>query len=212
MFSSLEKSFNCIVGNKLYIVVFAYIYFLIPYMLINHFHLFEPRVLPVFDFETKIPFIPGTVWVYLSDYILPISLVLLAKEKEQVKKLLITFMILMGIHFVIFLFFPTIFPREMEAAAMEGVSGQVLKILHRIDPPGNCFPSIHVSLCFFAVFSVFHINRKFFFPFFVWACCVSLSTLTIKQHYAVDIAAGFILAFIVDVCAWKFGARLKMKE
>jgi membrane-associated phospholipid phosphatase len=52
--------------------------------------------------------------------------------------------------------------------------------------------------------SPFFRKRDKFPFFFVWATAIALSTLTTKQHYAVDVVAGFGLAVVFY---WLFHRR-----
>src|SRR3712207_3788130 len=40
------------------------------YLTTNHYHLFPPQMLPMSWVDLRVPFIPQTVWIYTSEYLL----------------------------------------------------------------------------------------------------------------------------------------------
>jgi hypothetical protein len=64
-----------------------------------------------------------------------------------------------------------------------------------MDQPGNTFPSIHVGHAFLLAFMVANeLPDEEAEARLLWAILISLSTLTTKQHYFVDIAGGLLVA------------------
>jgi membrane-associated phospholipid phosphatase len=55
---------------------------------------------------------------------------------------------------------------------------------------------LHVSSCYLSSFVFLDEQRKKFPFFFAWATLVGVSTLTTKQHYIIDVVAGFALAVV----------------
>ena len=41
----------------------------ILYLTSNHFHIFRPRLLPLSRIDVAVPFVPQTVWLYVSEYL-----------------------------------------------------------------------------------------------------------------------------------------------
>ena len=60
----------------------------------------------------------------------------------------------------------------------------------------NCFPSLHVAHAFVSAFACWHVHRSVGVGLGVWAFLIGLSTLFTKQHYALDVIAGIVLASI----------------
>ena len=65
------------------------------------------------------------------------------------------------------------------------------------NPPLNCFPSLHVTGAFLSYFVVKKFKPSLENFLFVLAILISISTLTFKQHYILDVFAGFGVAFFL---------------
>jgi len=169
--------------------------FLIGYLVTNHFPLFEPRLLPVFEFEKQIPFIPQTGWIYTSDYVYLMVMTYLLRKKP-IDRYFWSFLTLNSINFSFYIAYPTIFPRENFPIESINFGNLALHLARLVDAPTNCFPSSHIGACMLGALFLLTISRKHFFIFLTWAALISLSTLTVKQHYIIDIPGGIIVGII----------------
>lgn len=175
--------------------------FVVFYMTPNHFVVFEPKYLFFFDFEKSVPFLNWSIWVYLSDYLYIGLVFMLLKEKNNMNKLFYSQVLLLFFSMFIFFFFPTTFPRPV--VEYQGISGALIKMLHSLDNPGNACPSIHVAMTFLAGFGFIKERRKLFPFFMLWAVLISISTITIKQHYFIDVLVGFLLSLFFYFVVYK---------
>ena len=90
----------------------------------------------------------------------------------------------------IFVVWPTTIPRPpVRSAAFDA--------LWLFDVPANCFPSLHVALA--SIAACFWPRRRWIAV--IWAVAIALSTLTTKQHYAVDVAGGVVVAGVAIAAA-----------
>ncbi len=55
-------------------------------------------------------------------------------------------------------------------------------------------PSMHVASSYLAALSLWRGRRTLFAVWLSWATAIAVSTLTAKQHYAIDVLAGAVLA------------------
>lgn len=144
--------------------------------------------------DQSIPLLSWTVWIYAAEYLmLPIGFIVI-RSSENLRQLSCAIILAVLISSVIFGIYPTLMQRPMLPG--EGISEQALKLLHWVDPPSNCFPSLHVSIM---ILIAMYLNRESkAWGLFAWsmALLVSMSTLTTKQHYFVDILGGFMVALI----------------
>lgn len=168
-------------------------YFSTGYLLTNRFPVFTPTYLTVLPFENYIPLIPWTSIIYLSDF-LYLFIVVFLLQRSKIDRYFFSFIIMATIHFVVFLFFPTIYPRELWPLHINYLFDYPMMLTRWMDAPLNCFPSLHVGVCFLGSFFVLEGRKKWFPLFFVWAVLIALSTLTTKQHYFIDVVGGAILA------------------
>lgn len=184
-------------NNRLRVALITAFLAVVTYLTTNHFHLFTPQLLPLLPLDLAVPFVPWTVWIYTSEYILFVAVYFLIKENEQASKFIYSFLGVQFFSVLIFIFFPTTYPRDLFPlpADLDFLTRMNFQILREGDSPASCLPSLHVGSCYAAAFSFFRKDqmKKFAF-FFLWASAVAVTTLTTKQHYAVDVLAGFGVA------------------
>lgn len=187
--------------QKLWVGPLGILAFILLYLLPNHIRLFAPMYLPMFEFENNIPFIDWTIWIYLSDYLFVAVVFTLLKERKNMNQIFYSQMLLLVVSMIIFFLLPTTFPRP--TVEYTGLTGSLVKLLHSLDTPGNAFPSVHVGFSFLASFGFLREQKNKCWFFMLWAILISLSTLTIKQHYVLDAVSGFLMAIIF----YNFGTR-----
>ncbi|OFZ20204.1 MAG: hypothetical protein A2X94_09900 [Bdellovibrionales bacterium GWB1_55_8] len=169
------------------------------YLSSNHFHIFEPQLLPMSATDRMVPFVPETVWIYLSEYFFFIAVFVLCKDMANANKYLYSFIALQTVSVFIFWIWPTTYPRELfplNAAEMDSLTYRAFSHLRVADSPANCCPSLHVSSVYLSAFIYLDDQKKKFPFFFIWGTLIALSTLTTKQHYLVDVACGFTMAVL----------------
>jgi len=168
-------------------------YFLSGYMLTNHFQLFPPTMLMLFPFENAIPMLSWTVLIYMTDYVYLLSILFILKD-EKIDRFFYSFILLATIHILVFTFYPTVYPRGGWQLPLTSFFDYILHYIRIIDSPYNCFPSAHISICFLGVFFIKRLKKELFPFFLAWAILISISTLTTKQHYFLDIIGGILVA------------------
>jgi membrane-associated phospholipid phosphatase len=168
----------------------------ILYLPTNHFHLFTPQLLPFSWFDRLIPFLPRTVWIYISEYVFFIAVYFTCRDIVNLNKYFYSFLTLQTISVVIFCLWPTTYPRDLFPLPedLDVLTHFAFSSLRHWDTPASCCPSLHVSSVYLSAF-IFLDDQKRKFPFFfIWGTAIALSTLTTKQHYLVDVALGFLMA------------------
>ena len=176
------------------------------YLFTNHFHFSAPVLLPFTWVDSTIPFIPDSLWMYLSLYPMIGAAYFLARDLENLNKFLYSsfFVIILSVSF--FLIWPTIYPRNLFQipSGINEWTKFTFFYLRQIDTPASCCPSLHVSCSFLSSF-IFLEEQKEKFPFFfLWSILISLSTLTTKQHYFIDVLTGFMISIFVYVVFYRF--------
>lgn len=169
---------------------------IVPYQITNRYHLFEPQLLP-YDFVDRLmPFLPWTVWIYFTEYLIFVVSWLMIKNHVNRTKYFYSYVFILAISVLTFIFFPVTFPRaNYPLSAFEpSFTTMVFEYFRtHMDSPANCLPSLHVSTCYIAAFALLPESRKWFWTFFVWASAVAVSTMTTKQHYFIDVWIAFLL-------------------
>lgn len=169
------------------------------YYIINHNPLFAPQPLALTWIDQNTPFMPWSVLIYISEYIFFAFVYIMLSNYNNINKYLYSYFMLQVVSCTIFIFYPTIYPRD--AFPIPTDLPQWLQTtwvwLRSQDAPTNCLPSLHVASVYLSVF-VFRTDgqKKLFWISLVWGTAIALSTLTTKQHYVADIVSGLGLALL----------------
>jgi hypothetical protein len=168
---------------------------LVIYGLANRYPLREPSLLPMTALDEAVPLLPWTVWVYWSGALFLLVVYASNRCVVSMNKHLYSFLALVLFSAAVFAVFPTTYPRASfpTPAGLDGATGWVFRTLRDSDTPGCCAPSLHVSLAFLIAFGFLEDRLYHPWPFlaaFAWACAMTASTLTTKQHYAFDVVTG----------------------
>jgi membrane-associated phospholipid phosphatase len=190
--------------------VFAWLFF------IGYFHLLRHpthavTVMPLTALDVMIPFLPQALFVYLSlwVYVGTAPGLQLTLAEIGVYTLWVGALCLTGLAF--FYFWPTQVPPLMPDAS--GFPG--FAMLRRVDAAGNACPSMHVAVAIFTAIRVEDVLRRARSPAFLrllngaWFLAIAYSTLAVKQHVVLDVAAGAVLgiAFALPSLRWRPAAR-----
>ncbi|MDB5292932.1 MAG: hypothetical protein JWL69_4173 [Phycisphaerales bacterium] len=180
------------------------ILFCVPYFLIGNFPLLPVHELPLTWPDRAIGFHPYFwVWVYQSLYV-PVNLIpWLATERADLLRYARGFVLLSLISFAVFIFFPIRAPKPL-VAHPTGMYGLLL----RYDVPLNSLPSLHAGLLVYTLAFGRRITAGGKFGAIraligAWAGLILYATLATKEHYAVDIIAGAMLAVCVHAWVWR---------
>jgi membrane-associated phospholipid phosphatase len=156
----------------------------------------RPLHAPALALDRSLPLQPAWVIVYGSLYLFLILLpVLIVRDDELIRRTVLAFLTVWMSAYVCFLLYPTVAPRPAKVLG-EGFAVWALRFLYVLDPPYNCFPSLHVAHSFVSALAVQRVHRRVGMAAIVAASLVALSTLFTKQHYVLDVVAGVMLAGI----------------
>jgi membrane-associated phospholipid phosphatase len=172
--------------------------FFFGYFYVQRHPAYTPTVMPLTSLDLLIPFQPKALLAYVSLWIyigagpgLQRTLGGLA-----VYGLWMCGLCLAGL--VIFHFWPTQVPRlPLEATGFPG-----FVVLHRVDEASNACPSMHVAVAIFTLVRVDEVLRSTRSPLLLrllnaaWFSVIVYSTLAVKQHVVLDVAAGALLGLI----------------
>ena len=148
-------------------------------------------------FDAKIPFVPWTVFIYLSCYIFWVANYVLGcrQDREEAFRFISADFFAKTICLLCFLIIPTtnVRPEVMP----EGIWNQIVIHLYNTDAADNLFPSIHCLtswFCYIAVRKNEKIPKLYVWFSLLYAISVCISTLTTKQHVIIDVIGGVGLA------------------
>jgi membrane-associated phospholipid phosphatase len=155
-------------------------------------------VMPLTALDHWISFQPGAMVAYLSLWFyvgIPAGLM------PNFRHLLVygvwaTALCLTGL--AIFYAFPTAVPAA--GLSVDVTQHPAFALLQGVDAPGNACPSLHVAGALFSALWIERLLRQLGTPVWpralsgVWLLLIVYSTMAVKQHVALDVAAGSVLA------------------
>lgn len=168
------------------------------YVATNHY-LTHASFMQMTWIDQNIPFIPESVWIYWSGVLIIPAAFFLNRCIVSMNLHLYSFFTLFVIAGIWFWLYPVTYPRDHYPLPqnLDLASRFLFQMLRAIDTPVNCFPSLHVASSFLVALGFLEDQQKYFKKMFGWASAISLSTLTTKQHYFLDILGGIGLALIL---------------
>jgi hypothetical protein len=152
----------------------------------------DPVRPPTLELDTRIPFIPGSIWIYCTHYLLVVLSLLMSQDEQRLDRVYYSMLLSAVLAFIIFSVYPT--EVELQAAPTSGVSAFLWQSLRSVDKPTNCLPSLHCCLAALAALSLSTRGLSWRLGAILWAGLIVISTLTTKQHVFVDAVAGLSLA------------------
>ena len=169
-------------------------------------HAFDrSRQLPLLMIDRSVPFLPWTFVVYLSEYLLIITILFLINDFNRFTSFA---RLAFGALFIagpIFILAPTSYPRPVYPVENNIMVKSAMNLVGIVDAPTNCFPSLHVAITSIAVYALRFLKPKVWFFFVLWGVAILVSTMTTKQHYFIDIAGGLLVTLIVVILEkWLF--------
>ncbi len=168
-------------------------YWGVAYMITNHFPPRSPAFLPFLPYEGAIPFVGWTILIYLSAFPQGACVAWLLDRETLARGVAAAFGAVTA-HVLIFIAFPTTYPRPVVPVATAPVIRYLYNSLRFADSPGNCFPSLHVSMTFLLTMVLWRCRPRLGGLSLAWSLLIVISTLTTKQHYAFDAFGGLVIA------------------
>jgi membrane-associated phospholipid phosphatase len=144
--------------------------------------------------DLLVPFLPWTVWVYLGQFPLTFLALWRAADDRTRTRTFYAMAAATLLAAAVFLGWPT--TGERPRLRPPGPSALALEALDRVDVPNNWFPSLHVALAALAATGLAAHGRRAGAAAGAAAALVAASTLTTKQHLAVDGAGGLAVAAV----------------
>jgi membrane-associated phospholipid phosphatase len=150
-----------------------------------------------FAIDRLIPFEPRFVFLYVCVYPLFLLPLLRARDAAALHRLVLGYLLILAVSDVVYLLTPVAFDRPPVPSAPPTLAEWTLATVYRQDPPWNCLPSTHCAVALFAALSLREASRPLGLWAFLTAGSIGVSTTLTKQHYVIDVAAGFVLALAV---------------
>ena len=181
--------------------------FLAPYITLQRVILLPVRTLGTTPIDDAVGFDPRWVWAYQSVYLLIVVVPWLATSQTQLARYARGFVLLSSVGFLCFLLFPVAGPRP-EVVPTTGMFGWLIWY----DTPTNTIPSLHVGLAGYTLLFgarisegrlAWSLRRPLLSVGAAWAGAIAYAALATKQHYAVDLPPGVLLAWVAHRWSWR---------
>jgi membrane-associated phospholipid phosphatase len=181
--------------NKKWLVAsLSYMVFVALYTLTGNLHLRTPVVLSPLRIDQNVPFLDWTIWIYHSQFFLLAFNIALLKDEEKLSRVFYALNLASLLSFLIFFIYPTTIPRIPQNGA--GLTMKAFAVLYSLDSPTNCFPSLHISLAWLSAIGVAQEHKKLGVFVGLWTVLISISTMSTKQHYVIDVLGGLLVAIV----------------
>lgn len=171
---------------------------LVPlYILIPEFLPPRTRHVPELALDRALPLIASWAVVYGALYLFLILLpVFVVRQDELIRRTVYAYLLIWITSYIFFfVVYPTAAPRPAKVIG-EGFAVWGLRALYSLDPPYNCFPSLHVAHSCVSALACGRVHRRLGMIATICAIFVAVSTVFTKQHYVLDVIAGAFLALV----------------
>lgn len=164
--------------------------------------------------DALVPFQAAFAWPYLFYYVLLGIPLLILPASGELHVLWKRLAWASAISALVFIAVPTHPLRMANVEELPGIAPWIIAMIYKIDPPANCFPSLHVLHSFLIAASYYRITRFRLWGvvFYLMAVGVALATVFIKQHYVADVFAGLFLVPVVCYLAEITPAKLRRSK
>jgi membrane-associated phospholipid phosphatase len=145
-----------------------------------------------------IPFHAAAVYVYASAYPMVLGPLFLVRDPDLFRRTWLGYALCIGVCGVFFVAWPVgsaAIRVDPSSIAPGTFSIWGVHLLYALDPPRNCFPSLHLALAATGALAVARASRAAGAIAVAWLAALAVSVLVVKQHYVVDAAAGIALGF-----------------
>ena len=154
-----------------------------------------PVLLPWTRFDEAIPLLPWSIFIYLGYFPFVFGALCGLRERDNMNRVAVSMLLATAMTVPIFLLLPTAAP-AVRMPELGGLTGFALATTTRANYSfHNVFPSMHAGYALLPALGYRGESRRWY-PFaLLGAFLISASTLLAKQHYVVDVPAGWLVAW-----------------
>ncbi len=149
---------------------------------------------PLLPFERRLPLVVGAYPLYASVYLELLLPLFVCPTRRAFIRTQVAVAIVSLLAFAVFLAAPMPYPRP-PLAARSGCAA-LLALEWAIDGPRCTFPSLHVAIALVLALGTSAEAPRWRWPLLALAAGVSVSTVLVKQHFAVDVLGGAVLGAV----------------
>lgn len=163
--------------------------------------------------DNAIPFSPAWMFVYGGVYTALLLPCFVVKDTALFRRTALAYLFTLVCSYFVFALFPVTtkhFRPEVSALDTRIFWQWGAALNYTIDPPMNCFPSLHVGTMTLATLATWRADRNVGYAAALVALLIAVSTLLVKQHYVADVFAGAalaVLAYEIFIASWTPGEK-----
>jgi len=160
--------------------------------------------------DSWIPFIPVTIIFYVTIYFFWLPPIISKNVSvRQYARIITAVAMAFAITFILHIIVPAAYPRPSLPDGQEyGWMRSLVKKVYAIDLPNNTFPSSHVvAAVTLTIMAYPYLKKKAFTAYASWGALISLSTLTVKQHYFIDVIVAVLVSILSAWLVKRFWPR-----
>jgi hypothetical protein len=164
----------------------------IAYFGTGHIPGLTAHAVPYLWLDRAVPLLPWTIYGYVSLYPLLVANVIYLTPYPHALRSLISAIILANlIGGAIFVIYRT----QTTRPALHYTAGwQLLALVWGVDPPYNALPSLHTAYSLLIAWTHVRVRSRYLPLVLPWCAIIIATTLTTKQHHALDLLGGAVLA------------------
>ena len=150
--------------------------------------------------DDLIPFRAQAVWAYIWAFPAALIPLFLVKSRRLFRRTAAAYAAAITISLLFFHFLPETAVNLRPPTTMLNVarpSDWMVAVVYDIDPPGNLFPSLHLSITALSAFAAWRSHKAFGAAAFVGLGFVAVAACLVKQHFLIDVIGGLALAALV---------------
>jgi hypothetical protein len=209
---TLRTRLRAQLGTKIAVLLGLSVGICVPYFTLQRVRAFPARTAPALPIDGWIAFDPGWIWTYLSIALLVPLAPLLATRRDELARYARGLALLCLVCFAAFLFFPVEGPRPDRLEEPHAM----YELLVSWDRPSNSLPSLHAGLVVYSLLFAFRVLGSdvgrsarigLGLAGLSWGALILYSTLATRQHWAVDLPAGVLLAASAHALVWRDAQR-----
>lgn len=146
--------------------------------------------------DDALPFLPWTAWLYMPIYAAIFVICLVGiRSKRIFDRAILSVLGVAVVGALGHLFVRAEYPRPALPQHPADLSSAFLALVWRVDSPANVFPSLHVAQTSSLALMLAADRRGLGRIAIGLGAILAASTLTTKQHFVADVAAGYLIAF-----------------
>jgi hypothetical protein len=155
--------------------------------------------------DDVVPFLPWTIYPYLTLLGLAFCLPPLVRERAAFVDMMRAFVVAIGTNYLVWIVWPTFMPRPGDPG--DDVTGVgPWRWFTGFDQENNAFPSGHITIPVVAAWGVARCFPRWRWPVFALVAVLAPSVMSTKQHTFGDLLAGLATAL------WGIGVVVAMRR